>query len=205
MTKVKCSLYPKTSRHGKIDTSVIVTEKIDGSNLGLFKFDGKLYIAQRNWVIPIDQLDAITYKGLRAWLEQYGEHLQDNLQEGACIFGEWVGMGKLKYPEDWPRFQQFAKCNVMHLDGLWQPKNLYYDRQLFKWSYVEQKQPEYITSVPLVATRDSIPTIDELDQHYDWYINTEGRDVEGFIVILNNTVSKYVRYKNGKQTPHHTR
>lgn len=42
----RIKLYPKTTRMGKEKSQL--TEKLDGSNLGFFKLNNKVYVAQRN-------------------------------------------------------------------------------------------------------------------------------------------------------------
>jgi hypothetical protein len=200
---IKNSLYPKTRRIGNNSGTVFITEKIDGSNLGFFKHEGALWVVQRNMMYPLSFVSThCTYRGLVGWLTEYGEHLQEELHENACIFGEWVGMGKLQYPLSFSRFLQFAKCNVVEEDGKFSTKNLYYDPALFKWSYQSQEPPEYIGAVPVVRILDLIPSISDLDILYDDYRTSQDRHVEGFIINVNNTITKYVRMKNGQLKQH---
>ena len=49
-------IYPKTKRI-PLSNTIYVTEKIDGSNLGLFNLNDKLYIAQRGLVFSIDEIE----------------------------------------------------------------------------------------------------------------------------------------------------
>ena len=42
---IKKSIYPKTKRIGDANT-VVITEKLDGSNLAFFKKDGVIYIVK---------------------------------------------------------------------------------------------------------------------------------------------------------------
>lgn len=207
--KIKGKLYPKTKRIGADDSAVIVTEKVDGSNLGFFKFEGKLFIAKRNWIMPADEIDKdFGIKGLRGWLDEFGAELEASLMEGACVFGEWLGMGKLDYKDAFgERWLQFAKSNVdpVYVDGKlvhFNLKNLYYDRELFKYSFVDQSKPSFLGTVPLIATLDRVPTVEELDLQYGYYVADVERTVEGFIIISNNAIKKYVRMKNGTLTPH---
>ena len=167
---IKQKLYPSTKRVGSTDTQVVITEKLDGSNLGFFKYYGELYIAQRNRIFSLPgalSVDKggpkVLYKGLFGWLEDHGEELKEELQPDACVFGEWIGMGKLTYSPYFGRFHQFAKCNVVKDEEDWRLKNRYYDRGLFKWSYVSQEQPEFIKSVPLVSKSTALPNKESLD------------------------------------------
>ena len=54
---VKKQLYPKTERYKQSLKGYQITEKLDGSNLGLGNFNGKLLIAQRNNVFLWDELN----------------------------------------------------------------------------------------------------------------------------------------------------
>jgi len=211
-TMIKTTLYPKTKRVGAMNTNVIITEKIDGSNLSFFKHQEELWIAQRNWIFQLDEVLETTtpvglYKGLRGFLELHGEDLKEDLQPNACIIGEWIGTGKLSYAGRLGRFVQFAKSNVI-VDtenpggNLVSLKNLYYDHDLFKWSYVNQAQPSYIRSVPIVEELSNVPTKQLLDAIYEEYTAYVDRSVEGFIVNMNNNITKYVRMKNGTLTDH---
>ncbi|HJJ14176.1 MAG TPA: RNA ligase family protein [Clostridiaceae bacterium] len=44
---IKKTLYPKTKRI-QYKNRVVITEKLDGSNIGFFKVNGDLIIAQNN-------------------------------------------------------------------------------------------------------------------------------------------------------------
>lgn len=62
----KKTLYPKTKRV-QFKNRAVITEKLDGSNIGFFKVNGKLLIAQRNNIFTIDELEenkGMLYKGL---------------------------------------------------------------------------------------------------------------------------------------------
>ena len=62
----KKTLYPKTKRV-QFKNRVVITEKLDGSNIGFFKVNGKLLIAQRNNIFTMDELEenkGMLYKGL---------------------------------------------------------------------------------------------------------------------------------------------
>jgi hypothetical protein len=54
---IKKEIYPKTKRVSCKGDKVYLTEKIDGSNLVFFKKDDKLYFAQRNNIICIDEIE----------------------------------------------------------------------------------------------------------------------------------------------------
>lgn len=198
---IKKTLYPKTKRV-QFKNRVVITEKLDGSNIGFFKVDGKLLIAQRNNVFEIDELESnkgMLYKGLKGWLDENGQDLTEKLIEGSGFFGEWIGMGKLKYPELDKKVYMFAKANY----DKGEIKNLYYEHELFKYPFENQEIPNYIGIVPVIAIKEFFPKVEELDKMYEIYKSEIQRNVEGFIIAQNNNVNKYVRMKNGNLEPHH--
>ena len=100
---IKKEIYPKTKRVSCSGEQVEVTEKLDGSNLCIFKKEDKLYIAQRKTILSFDELEEnkdIMYKGLYQWLIDNKEVLEQELHNNSAICGEWLGMGCLKYTID---------------------------------------------------------------------------------------------------------
>lgn len=196
---VKKMMYPKTKRYDD-RLKVLLTEKLDGSNLTFFKYQGKLYVAQRNYVESLEELDkGKLYKGLEGWLAKYGKDLEEKLHPNASITGEWMGMGHLKYPDRDKQFYMFAKGNVNDEMGLYR---LRYSPEHFVFPFTDQQVPEYVGVVPLVATLERLPSVKDLDDLYDEYVASVGRDVEGFVVNYNDNISKYVRMKNGSLADH---
>lgn len=199
---VKKSIYPKTKRLGTLK-DIIITEKLDGSNLAFFKKEGIVYIATRNNILntkeDLIENKNILYKGLQGWLEQNLYKLEEVLVEGSVICGEWIGMGKLKYPNLDKRFYIFAKANLEDDMTL---KNINYTHDFFKYCFANQEIPNFIGIVPVVKTVDFLPSVQDMDQLYNKYTEHENRDIEGFVICNNNTVLKYVRMKNGKIEAH---
>lgn len=198
---IKKTLYPKTKRV-QFKNRVVITEKLDGSNIGFFKVNDELVIAQRNNIFVSNELQEnkeMLYKGLLGWIEEHGEDLKNRLIEGSGFFGEWIGMGKIKYPELDKKVYMFAKANY----DKGEIKNLYYEHELFKYPFENQEFPEYIGIVPVVEERNSFPEIETLDYNYELYKLKVNRNVEGFVIAQNNNVNKYVRMKNGKLQDHH--
>lgn len=198
---IKATIYPKTTRIG--NDKVVITEKLDGSNLVFFKLNGVLHIAQRNNIYTIDEIDkGVAYRGLYEWLLTHARELEDNLHEGSAICGEWLGMGQIKYDvgDFDKRFYIFAKANINEDLKLY---NLIYDRELFVYPFVDQTIPHYIGIVPKVIELRIIPSVYYLDGLYDKYIKTVDRKVEGFVLNYNNSITKYVRFKRGKLTKHY--
>ena len=108
-------------------------------------------------------------------------------------------MGKLKYPDLTSRIYMFAKAN--YENG--KVKNIYYNHDLFIYPFENQEFPDYIGIVPVVSRLKEYPEIKTLNSLYDMYSYEKERNVEGFIVIHNNNINKYVRMKNGKLEDHH--
>lgn len=202
---MKKMLYPKTKRVGVESKSLCqLTEKLDGSNLCIFKKDGILYLAQRNNIFSMDELEDnrnMIYKGLIAWVNDHKDYLLENLHDNAVLCGEWLGMGKLKYPADTfdKRFYMFAKANITEDFEL---KNIYYYHELFIYPFKDQQIPDFIGVVPIVQELRVIPNKTDLDIIYAGYCGKVNRDVEGIVVNYENTITKYVRMKNGKLQDH---
>ena len=201
---MKQTLYPKTRRvHPQ---KFQITEKLDGSNLGFFKYLDELYIAQRNNIYAYKDINNLStddlYGGLREWLNIHGDDLQEKLYEEACIFGEWISMGVLKY-EFKNKFHIFAKANVkMLINSQYEMWNLYYDRSLLIYPFKEQIIPDYISLVPLVTEIDTVD-IYSLNTIYTEYSEKVNRNVEGFVIIYNKqSIEKYVRMKDGSLKSH---
>ena len=204
---IKKEIYPKTKRVSCIGDKVYVTEKIDGSNMVIFKKDDLLYIAQRKTIIcetEFEESKGIMYKGLYQWVQDNKDYLKQHLLNNACICGEWIGMGCLKYPVDEfeKRIYMFAKANIDEEFNLY---NLIYDHNLFIYPFDNQEFPRFIGIVPEVVELNVIPTKEHLDSIYTKYCEKVNRNVEGFVVNYKNIISKYVRMKNGKLQEHFDR
>ena len=203
---IKKEIYPKTKRVSCAGDKVEITEKIDGSNLCIFKYDDILYIAQRNNIFYLDELEENKdklYKGLFQWINDNKEAFED-LHNNSAICGEWIGMGQIKYPVDEfdKRFYMFAKANV---DDDFNLYNLNYQHDLFIYPFQSQEIPKCIGIVPVVTKLNVIPNKEHLDSMYEKYCEKVNRNVEGFVVNYKNIISKYVRMKNGKLKEHFDR
>lgn len=198
---IKKEIYPKTKRISIDGFKIQLTEKLDGSNLAIFKKEDKLYIAQRKNIFTLDELEEakpILYKGMYEWLKTNGEYLQEHLMNNSCVCGEWLGMGTLKYTIDEfdKRLYMFAKANV---DDEFNLYNLMYDHELFKYPFDNQVLPNFIGEVPIIADIKVAPDKNMLDSIYSKYCEkVGGRNVEGIVINCNNLISKYVRMKSGK-------
>lgn len=194
-------IYPKTKRI-KVDGDIIqLTEKLDGSNLVIFKKNDELYFAQRKTIFALGELEEaknICYKGLYQWIKDYGKELKDNLHEGSAICGEWLGMGNIKYDigDFDKRWYMFAKANV---DDDFNLYNLIYNHDLFIYPFIDTIIPKFLGIVPVVTEIKVLPDKKHLDAIYDKYcVSVGGRDVEGFVINYNDNICKYVRRKNGE-------
>ena len=200
---IKKKLYPKTQRLTN-KTKYFVTEKLDGSNLSFFKLNDTLYIAQRNMIYTIDEIEELKqkmYLGLYEWLQKHANDLKNTLNDGSVIIGEWIGMGKIKYGDTLGsnKFFMFAKANVNEKLEIY---NLRYDHDLFFYPFTDQIIPDFISLVPIVAEGVTDFTLADMDYLYDHVTRNLNRKVEGFILSNGTTVRKYVRYKNGELTDH---
>lgn len=203
---LKKEIYPKTKRVSCSGDKVYVTEKIDGSNLVIFKKQDELFIAQRNNIFIFSELDEMKdrlYKGLYQWLMENKDALYD-LHNDSAICGEWIGMGCLKYSVDEfdKRWYMFAKANI---DDGFNLYNLIYDHSLFIYPFQSQEIPKCIGIVPEVMELNVLPTKEHLDSIYEKYCSKVNRNVEGFVINYKNIISKYVRMKNGQLREHFDR
>lgn len=206
---IKQSIYPKTTRFGKEERKIFLTEKIDDSNLTFFKFENELYIAQRNNIYKFkdfkenkNDFKGIMYKGLTPFLEQFGDDLEEKLYDGSAICGEWLGQGKIKYDNRFnTRFLLCAKARVIKTGDVFLLQNIVYNPDLIHWA-IGETLPDYLDIVPLVAELDHYLNLEELDKIYLEYSEKMDSKVEGFVINNNDKIEKYVRFKNGVLEPH---
>lgn len=199
---IKKSVYPKTTRVSCSPARVVVTEKLDGSNLCIFKKDGQLYFAQRNNIIAFDELTEVKsslYTGLNDWITENFDSL-NTLNEKSAICCEWIGMGKLKYDGVLDkRVYMFAKANITEDFKL---ERINYTHEEFLYCFQEQIIPDCIAFVPVVTILEKYYSKAILDELYEEYTTKVNRRVEGFVVNFKNNIEKYVRCKNGKLADH---
>jgi hypothetical protein len=207
---IKMTLYPKTTRYSENEKGYVLTEKLDGSNLGIGRIGEQIYICQRNYVFTLEEIingTKLEYKGLRNWLVEHEQELKELIYDGSIMFGEWLGMGKISYlhlDKFKNRFYVFAKGRIKLDNYKLELSNLVYDLSLLHYIFTTQEFPEFISRVPLVDKLKDI-SIENLDIVYNNYIDKENRKVEGFVIydIRSKVIKKYVRYnRNGQLVPH---
>ena len=204
---IKNTLYPKTTRFINNHIKTIITEKLDGSNLCIFKYMEITYVATKNIIYTLEELLTTTnpskvYKGLVQWLKDNQEEL--DLYNNACICGEWLGAGHIKYKDIPHSFYMYAKANIIKdINDNFMLTNIIYDKEYFMYSFAEQDIPSCVLIVPTVAEINFIPDIVFLDNLYASYnASIKDHTVEGFVININNNIMKYIRNKGNKPTPH---
>lgn len=208
---IKETLFPKIKRM-EINKKYQITEKLDGSNLGIANIYHELYIVQRN--IILDQYNLyneqnVLYKGLYNYIKEYKTKLLDTIKNGTVIFGEWLGMGHIKY-ENMKQFNLFAKAEIESqynfYDGItsFNIEKLNFDIEKLKYAFIDEKIPEFLGMVPIVENNLNLINKETIDKLYDEYSKKQNRLIEGFIIYDNyeKNIVKYVRCKNGKLLEH---
>lgn len=207
---IKMTLYPKTTRYSENEKGYVLTEKLDGSNLGIGRVGEQIYVCQRNYVFTLDEIindNKASYKGLSEWLIEHKQELEELIYDGSIMFGEWLGMGKISYlhlDKFKNRFYVFAKGRIKLNDDKLELSNLVYDLDLLHYVFTNQEFPQFISKVPFVDKLKDV-SIENLDIVYNDYLNKENRKVEGFVIYdsRSKVIKKYVRYdRNGKLVPH---
>lgn len=101
MTAVEFTAFPKIPR---LNRTVVVTEKIDGTNacVGITE-DGRVYAQSRKRLITPEHDNF----GFAGWVQEHADELRDGLGVG-LHFGEWWGLGIQRgYDLDHKRFSLF--------------------------------------------------------------------------------------------------
>ena len=200
---LKKTLYPKTRRVSTEQKMIEITEKLDGSNLCIFKKDDLLVIAQRNNVFVWNSIEENgsngLYKGLYGWLKENSKEIMDNLYDGSGVCGEWISMGKISYANTDidKKFYAFAKARLIgNTLQEYELQNIVYSQDLIPYAFNERNIPKCIGLVPMVEMVKNTPTKEYLDELYKSYGEKVGRNLEGFIVNNSESIKKYVRMKN---------
>lgn len=210
---VKQTLFPKIKRV-EINKKYQITEKLDGSNLGIAKIGYNLYFCQRNIIFNTFEIydnKNILYKNLETWIIENKETLLEALNDNIIIFGEWLGMGKIKY-NNMKQFNLFAKAQIEYnynfYDGIttFSIENLDFEVDKLKYAFKNENIPSFISLVPTIDNDLELINKQTLDELYDKYSESQDRIVEGFVILDESEptyVRKYVRCKNGKLQEHY--
>ena len=207
---LKKTLYPKTKRVPNKLKNIEITEKLDGSNLCLFRKGDELIVSQRNYVFIWNDIEESgsngLYKGLYGWLKDNAKDILENLYDGSGVCGEWISMGKISYAnsEIDKKFYIFVKARIKgETLQEYEIENIVYSQDLIPYAFLERNVPNCIGLVPLIESHISQPTKEYLDGLYIEYSEIKNfRKVEGFIINNNENIKKYVRFKDGKLTEH---
>ncbi|MDU4652149.1 RNA ligase family protein [Sneathia sanguinegens] len=209
---IKQTLFSKIKRM-EINKKYQITEKLDGSNLGIANISYNLYIIQRNTIIDQYELyeqKNLLYKGLYDFIKEHGLELLDAIQNGTVIFGEWLGMGKIKY-NNMKQFNLFAKAQIEYnynfYDGIttFSIENLDFEVDKLKYAFKNENIPSFISLVPTIDNDLELINKQTLDELYDKYSKSQDRIIEGFVILDESEpgyIRKYVRCKNGQIKEH---
>ncbi|WP_276905509.1 RNA ligase family protein [Faecalibaculum rodentium] len=201
---IKRTLYPETPRTPEKLDNVIITEKMDGANLTILKYNGELFIAQRNSIFNKDEVFGdgnIGYRGLKGWAREHWEWLDKYLNDNTALCGEWMAETAKSYPPEvvHKKFYVFATAKVMPGMNL---NDFDYYREHVGDAFGISKEfldLNWLGFVPTAGRLYKFPDKEELDELYEKYCKyVGGRKVEGFVINVNNMIFKYVRMKNGK-------
>lgn len=210
---IKQTLFPKIKRM-EINKKYQVTEKLDGSNLGIARIGYNLYFCQRNTILnTFETYDNknILYKNLENWIIENKEILLETLNDNTIIFGEWLGMGHIKYNNFKNNFNVFAKAKIEYYyddnveDICFKIDKLNYNLKEIKYAFKNEAIPNFISLVPIVDNNLELINKQTLDELYDAYSKSQDRTVEGFVIVDESEstyIRKYVRCKNGKIKEH---
>lgn len=197
---IKQTLFPKIKRM-EINKKYQITEKLDGSNLGIAKINCNLYFCQRNTILNTFEIydnKNILYKNLENWIIENKEILLETLNDNTIIFGEWLGMGHIKYNNFKNNFNVFAKAKIEY----------YYDDNVEDICFKIDKLNYNLKEIKYAFKNEAIPNLinkQTLDELYDAYSKSQDRTVEGFVIVDESEstyIRKYVRCKNGKIKEH---
>lgn len=87
MSELNFKKFPKIAR---LESNVIITEKIDGTNGQIYKtVDGQILIGSRSQWLTIEKDNF----GFAKWVKQYEKEWLKFLQPDQRIYGEWYGHG----------------------------------------------------------------------------------------------------------------
>ncbi len=118
-------------------------EKIDGSNISLVKYQGKVIPFSRNQKIKMEDM-----KQFALFWEKYESFFNDILQEGEVVNGEWIEQGKIKYklqPEDIPFvIFDYGQASPIYLTQCFDREHLTDEQQTYLQKTDAQNEPKII-------------------------------------------------------------
>lgn len=213
---IKQTIFPKIKRI-EINKKYQITEKLDGSNLGIAKIGYNLYFCQRNTIFGTYEVydnKNVLYKNLEPWIIENKETLLEVLNDNTIIFGEWLGMGHIKYSNFKNNFNMFAKAKINYdieaYDGdsdelSLKITDLNFNIKELKYAFKDETIPNFISLVPTVDNDLELINKEALDELYNKYSESQDRIIEGFVILDESEpmfVRKYVRCKNGQVKEH---
>lgn len=188
--------YPKTARIKK--NKLVITEKLDGATLGIFKYNNELLIFQRTKSFFSYELDEIQtlYKGLYKWINKNEEELLNSLGEGQGFFGEWIGMGQIKYGDKLGDNKLFIFCTGQINEDK-EILFLTYRHNEFD-SYFNNDIPKFLSKVTIITETNNLDI--DYKELFENYQKTKDYMVEGLVICWENNVRKYVvnKFRHGK-------
>lgn len=117
---MELQLYPKVKRADNLEDyqkekikkakAVVITEKIDGSNICILKYNDKLYPFSRKKLIT----DLGNFKGLEDWLEINRDTLLKEMEDMDVLCCEYLGQGKLPYNKKVSHDEYICRMNVFN-------------------------------------------------------------------------------------------
>ena len=111
----KIHRYGTSENEGLFDHEVTITEKVDGANTRVMKFEGKIYFGTHNQMLADDTAN----KSWGGFVEFVEETDWSALPEGHIIYGEWMKKHTIDYKLEKPCWVAFDLYDTV--------KEKYYD------------------------------------------------------------------------------
>lgn len=178
----KITIYPKTSRL-PIIAKIQITEKMDGTNIGIGKINGNLTVFSRNYMFDEQDIKDNNFlnKPLYEFISKNYNILKSSILDNSIVFGEFLGTGKIKYPSFNKQFYIFAKAKI---NDSYEITNLNYNLELIHYVFEGGIIPDILERVPNVNHNLINVNKESLDELYNQYTDKVNRQVEGFILLF---------------------
>ena len=172
---------------------IIVTEKLDGSNVGIAKLNGEILAVTRAGYLA-DTSPFIQHHFFKAWVEQHESRFVSLLNEGERICGEWLAQahGTIYHLAHEP----FVTFDIIHGS-----KRLPWDEVVERANRHEITLPRLLSDGPPISVESILPLI-EISGH------GATEEVEGAVWRVERKgefdyMAKWVRQskKDGKYLP----